>query len=96
MSFNGMMLAGRLNAVVNISISSNQTDWNLITDGYGGVAPTLPQTVYMTVESAVVVTTMDLTGLPDGSVIHLTNLGYIYGTGGSGGDGETLFAEVDV
>lgn len=93
--FNGMMLAGRPRVNLSITISSNQSNWNLITSGFGGVAPTVPVSVQITVASAVVVTSMDLTGLPDGSSIALINNGFIYGSGGNGGKGQGVFMEAD-
>ena len=83
----------------NFTISSDQVDWNLITDGYGGVAPTKRAVVTITVNSGINITSssnsipaMDLTGLPADSVINLINNGNIYGRGGNGGKGEGCFA----
>lgn len=95
MTFMLGILTGQSAIFKTIVISSNQTDWNLITDGFGGVAPTIRATVSITVNSGVNIVSsnsstpsMDLTGLPEDSVINLINLGNIYGSGGTGGHGE--------
>lgn len=93
--FNAMMLAGRPFINVNLVISSDQVDWNLITEGFGGVPPASPSSVVITINSGINVTEMDLTGLPAGSTIRLINNGKIYGRGGSGGSGETVDAETN-
>lgn len=99
--FNLMMMSGRpvINKIINIS--SDQVDWNLITDGFGGTPPPSETSVVLTVESGVNVSSsartipaMDLTGLPAGSTIRLINLGQIYGMGGTGGDGQDVFTEL--
>ena len=81
----------------SIIISSNTNNWDLITDGFGGVTPSRKIVVNLTVNNAIVVGSsstatpaMDLTGLPEDSVINLTNLGTIAGRGGDGGDGSDL------
>lgn len=94
--FNAMMLTGRRSISASVIISTNQTSWNLIDSVFGGVAPAVPATVSITVNSGIVVTSMDLSGLPDGSAITLTNNGFIYGTGGAGGSGQGVFAETNL
>jgi hypothetical protein len=100
--FGQMMMSGRPTIRKNIIISSNQVDWNLITDGFAGIPPSGVSTVVITVNAGVNVTSsstsiapMDLTGLPDGSTIRLINNGNIYGAGGAGGDGEDVFMETN-
>lgn len=73
-------------------IAQNTVNWNLI-EALGGT-PGSSTTVAITVKQGVLVTSlsptspaMDLTGLPAGSVINLTNLGSIIGRGGRGGQG---------
>lgn len=95
MSFTGMMLAGRPFISKNIIISSSQVDWNLITEGFGGVAPLSPAKVVITVLAGKYIIDMDLTGLPDGSTIRLINHGSIYGAGGNGGKGGNVFMETN-
>lgn len=67
-------------------------DWSLIA-ALGGV-PGAPLTVTLTVPvgtvfraSSIRRAAMDLSGLPSGSTVNLTNLGYILGKGGRGGIG---------
>jgi hypothetical protein len=99
MSFgNMMMMSGGGRGTKTIVISVNDSNWNLITDGFGGSAPTIETDVMITVNSGIDVVggttslpALDLTGLPDGSTISLTNLGNLYGAGGDGGDGEGCF-----
>ena len=93
MSFNGMMMAGRPFISRSLVISSDSVGWNLITEGFGGVAPVSPASVVITVNSGINVTSMDLTGLPDGSTIRLINNGSIFGTGGAGGEGRSVDGE---
>ena len=95
MTFGGLILGGQSVVIRTIVISSNQNKWNLIADGFGGVAPTKRAIVTITVDAGVEITSdtigvsaMDLTGLPDNSKITLTNNGEIYGRGGDGGKGE--------
>lgn len=84
----------------SIVISSNQTNWNLITDGFGGVAPTRKAIVTITINSGVDIDSvspttpaLDLRGLPANSKITLINLGNIYADGGGGGKGENCSAD---
>ena len=79
----------------NITISGDQTNWNLITDGFGGVAPTKKTVLTLTVNAGVdiisasiALAALDLTGLPKDSTIALLNSGSIMGRGGDGGHGE--------
>jgi hypothetical protein len=82
--------------VSSIIISANATDWNLITDGLGGVTPDVPAQLTITVNAGVLIdaTTpnpaMDLTGLPADSSILLINNGDIIGIGGAGGNGQRM------
>lgn len=92
----GFPIGGQSTIFKNITISSNQTEWNLITDGFGGVTPTRKSVVTITVNAGVEIVSntagvaaMDLTGLPTNSKINLINNGDIYGRGGDGGKGET-------
>lgn len=92
--FTGMMLSGQSTIFKNITLSSNQVDWNLITDGFGGIVPTKRAVVTITIDAAVELTSsttsipaMDLTGLPTNSSIALINNGLIFGSGGDGGKG---------
>jgi hypothetical protein len=93
MSFNGMMMAGRPFISRNMVISSDSVDWNLVTEGFGGVPPVSPASVVVTVNSGINVTSMDLTGMPNGSTVRLINNGRIFGTGGAGGEGVDVDAE---
>jgi len=75
----------------NFVISEDVENWVLL-DEMGGV-PLSAVVVTIEVESGVRVyggagtPGMDLTGLPDGSTVNLTNAGYISGKGGNGGTG---------
>jgi hypothetical protein len=86
---------GNINAgagtTVPITISSNCLDWNL-----KAIVGTLgaPATLNILVTAGTVIEAsspgtpaMDLSGLISGCTINLTNLGYIQGRGGDGGDG---------
>jgi len=91
----GFVLGGQGVVFKTITISTNQNKWNLITDGFGGAAPTRKAVVIITVNAGIEVTSddttvaaMDLTGLPDKSQITLINNGEIYGHGGAGGAGK--------
>jgi len=88
MSFTGMMMAAKQSLVEKIVvISVDSGGWNLITEAYGGVAPTSPEAVTITQNSGINVATLDLRGLPDGSTVRYINLGKTYGLPGNGGDG---------
>jgi len=96
------MMSGKPRINKSITISENTENYNLITDGFGGVAPVGIVTVNIEVGAGVIVSSsststasMDLTGLSDGSIINLTNLGLIISKGGSGGTGQRVFAETD-
>lgn len=74
-----------------LTISSNCLDWNLkaVIGALGS-----PATINILVAAGVVIESsgpgvpaMDLSGLISGCTINLTNLGYILGHGGDGGDG---------
>ncbi len=99
--FNQMMLAGRSAITKNITISGNQTDWNLIADGFGGVAPIVRSIVTITVNSGVLMDSsvgadaLNAQGLPANSTILLVNNGDIIGRGGNAGKGGTCLVEVD-
>jgi hypothetical protein len=92
--FTQMLMSRQSIFVSSIIISANATDWNLITDGLGGVTPDVPAQITITVEAGVLidatigVAAMDLTGLPAESTILLTNNGDIIGKGGGGGNGQ--------
>lgn len=95
-----MMMSGKPVVNKSIIISANKENYNLINDGFGGVAPTSRTAVTITVNSGIYVYSddaalpaMNLTGLPDESTIQLTNLGYIIGGGGDGGDGMSVETE---
>jgi len=96
-----MMLSGQTKVFKNITIASDQVDWNLITDGFGGIAPTKLAIVTITINTNVDLTSsstsiyaMDLRGLPNNSQITLINNGgQAMGTGGDGGRGEDIFSE---
>lgn len=97
MSFNGMMLTGyRVNQVfITIDEVNPVFSWDLITEAFGGIAPTTPTTVEITVTSQTNIVAsstanhcMDLTGLPNGSSILLINNGEIIAAGGNGGKGK--------
>jgi hypothetical protein len=98
-----MMLSGQTKIFKNITISSDQVDWNLITDGFGGIAPSKLTIVSITINSGVEITSsstsiypMDLRGLPNNSQITLiNNSGEVMGTGGAGGKGEDINSEAD-
>ncbi len=101
--FTGMMLSGQSTIFKNITISSDQVDWNLITDGFGGIAPSKKAVVTITVDfdvkftsSSTSIPPMDLRGLPDNSSLALINDGKLYGSGGAGGRGEDIFSESDL
>jgi len=86
----------------SITISGDQTDWNLITDGFGGVAPNKKTLLTLTIDTGVdlisssnLIAALDLTGLPANSVITLVNNGNLFGIGGDGGDGETTSVELE-
>jgi len=86
----------------SITISAIQTDWNLITDGFGGVAPAIRTNLTLTIDAGIdlisssnAIAALDLTGLPTDSVITLINNGNIFGVGGDGGDGETTSVELE-
>lgn len=81
-----------------IVISSDQTDWNLITDGFGGIAPLGVASVLITINAGVVMrgaaaAALDLRGLPDGSSIRIINNGESFGAGGGGGTGGSVDTE---
>jgi len=88
-------------ATDEITISSNQVNWNLITDGYGGSAPTKQTNLTITINAGVVIHSsaagdaMDLRGMPEDSTITLINSGKIFGLGGDGGRGESCDAVDD-
>lgn len=93
-------MGGQSVIIKNITISSNQTSWNLITDGFGGTPPSKRAVVTITVEAGVDIDSgafgtpaMDLRGLHDNSEIFLINNGNVYGKGGNGGGGESAFAQ---
>ena len=97
-----MMMAGKPLVNLSITISENTENYNLITDGFGGIAPTKITVVDIVIEAGVIVYSdstvtppLDLTGLPDGSTINLANLGLVIAAGGSGGTGRDSFAETD-
>lgn len=88
--FFGPMNSG--SAAATITIAANVSNFNIITAL--GYVPGAPITITLVVNAAVVVSSastaqaaMDLTGLPTGSIINLTNNGYILGRGGNGGNG---------
>lgn len=97
--FNGMMLASRPQNIVNAIISLDQpATWVLITEEFGGVAPTSPVRVTLTIEAGVNLQgapALDLRSLPAGSSIRIVNLGNIYGLGGAGGDGKDIDSETN-
>lgn len=77
--------------VESITISANEADFNLL--DRLGYTPTTPITVTLSISAAVEVSAsstavpaMDLRGLPVGSTINFTNLGYVLGRGGDGGN----------
>ena len=93
------MLSGRPRVGKNIIISTDTTNWDIIDNGFGGIAPTGPASVVIQVNSDVNISgilngiAMDLKGLVDGSTIRIVNLGNIYGQGGLGGDGRDVWSE---
>ncbi len=100
MSFMAGILGGQSAIFKTIVISSNQVDWNLITDGFGGVAPVRRAVVDITINSGVDMTSsspsiapLNLKGLPANSQVTLTNnSGSVYGAAGDGGTGESAIA----
>jgi len=89
-----MMLGGQGRGSQSFNITTDQTDWNLVTDGFGGSAPTVPQDIQINISASVevvasssAVAALDLTGMPDETIIAVVNLGEIYGAGGNGGKG---------
>lgn len=77
--------------IVDVHIESNCTDVNVF--ALAG-APSGPYTVNVTVDVGIVVqalsvttAAMDLSGFDTGSIVNLTNRGYILGRGGRGGFG---------
>ena len=94
MSFGNMMLAASPATRRSFVISEDTVDWNLIADGFGGVPPTKPAIINITIEAGVEMTSssttfapLDLTGLMDGSVVNIINNGLILAAGGNGGSG---------
>lgn len=85
-------IASASGATANITIESNQVDWNLAAV-LGAVAT--PLTLTITIARGVILSAgspgsyaMDLANaLPSGSTLNLVNLGYILGRGGDGGNG---------
>lgn len=78
----------------DFTISSDQTNWNLIAQL--GFTPTFPRDITITVNAGVVVRStstgtpaMDLTGLFAGSTVALVNNGTIHGRGGNAGAGNS-------
>ena len=95
-----MMVSGRPAVNASVVISANTQEYNLIDDAFGGVAPSGITAVDLTINSGVIVygvtePAMDLTGLPDGSYINMTNLGHVIGFGGAAGDGMSVESETD-
>jgi len=84
-------------STATFTIAANTAEWNLldqlaIQEGIETVI--IPMTITITINAAVEVystTTskpaMDLSGMPGGTTIDLTNNGYILGRGGNGGEG---------
>lgn len=94
--FNRALLFGKIGGIIEITIDTDQFNWNLITDGFGGTAPTKSVDVEITnnanLSSTIPsVAALDLTGLPAGSTIKLINNGNIFGAGGNGGVGVGAF-----
>ena len=84
--------AGGLQGNFTLVIAANVANWNLIDEL--GFTPGAPVTITIAVNAGVVVSStsasvaaMDLSGLPSGSSIEITNNGYILGCGGVGGTG---------
>ncbi len=94
--FNGMMMAGSQAISKTIIISSDfLAGYNLITEEFGGVPPTLRADIVITVNAGIDINGMNLEGLVDTSTILLINNGNIYGSGGSGGTGDSQDTEPD-
>lgn len=83
------MLNSKIGETVTVTINSDVEDWNLITEAFAGVPPSLAKNVLI-INNAVVTSSlattpaMDLTGLPAGSLIKIINNGYIIGRDGGG------------
>lgn len=81
---------------ITIDSATPVSEWNLLDELFGGVAPASAVQVFITitgqtevVSDTVGVPALDLTGLPDNSSINIINQGDVYGHGGAGGDGES-------
>lgn len=93
-------MTGVIGATQVVNITSDTLDWNVITDVFGGVAPTLAVKLLI-INSAIMrssstsIPAMDLRGLPAGSTVKLVNTGHIVGRGGAGGKGGSAWAFYD-
>lgn len=87
----GMMMGGR--PVYTVTVSASGGAWKLTTD-----APTVPTGIpielFLTITAGVerqatstAVPAFEINGLAAGSIVHLSNSGYLIGKGGAGGSG---------